>query len=160
MMGQSKEPECLVTQKRVLDGPYMDMGRIVGSERGSISIFTVVISLAMLFAAGLAYDGSQKLGALGSARDIADNAARTCAQGVDEAVLRGGGTPALDPVEASSRAQAYLATTGGATGTASVAGTECTVTVSVVAPTLFFPGMVTATATETSNALFGIEAPV
>ena len=36
MMGQSKEPECLVTQTRVLDGPYMDMGRIAGSERLSL----------------------------------------------------------------------------------------------------------------------------
>ena len=130
------------------------------SERGSISVFTAIIALSMLFAAGLAYDGAQKLGALGAARDIADNAARTCAQAVDTSVLRGSGTPALDAGEASARAQAYLATTGGATGSATVTDTECTVTVSVVAPTLFFPGTVTVMMTETSDALFGIEAPL
>lgn len=132
----------------------------VRSERGSISIFTAIIAVAMLFAAGLAYDGAQKLGALGSARDIADNAARTCAQAVDLEAFRGSSSPALDPIEGSSRAQAYLATTGGATGTALVTDTECTVTVSVVAPTLFFPGTVTVQMTETSDALFGIEAPL
>ena len=159
-MRRQKEPECLVTQFVPPTAPYRGMGRIPRCERGSISIFTVIISLAMLFAAGLAYDGSQKLGALGAARDTADNAARTCAQGVDEAALRGGASPALDPAAAASRAQAYLATTGGASGTAVIAGTECTVTVQVNAPTLFFPGAVVVTATETSDALFGIEAPL
>ena len=159
-MRRLKEPECLVTQIWVHDDPLPCMGRIARCERGSISIFTVIVSLAMLFAAGLAYDGSQKLGALGAARDIADNAARTCAQGVDQGALRGSATPALDPAEATARAQAYLATTGGATGTAAVAATECTVTVTVTAPTLFFPGTVVVMATETSDALFGIEAPL
>lgn len=128
-------------------------------ERGSISIFTVVIAIAMLAAAGLAYDGSQKLGALSAARDIADNAARTCAQGIDEAALRGTASPALDPVLASARAQAYLATTGGATGSAVVTDTSCTVTVSLDVPSVFLPMGGPVSATESADALFGIEAP-
>ena len=135
-------------------------GADMSSERGSITLFTVVISLAMLAAAGLAYDGSQKLGALGAARDIADNAARSCAQGIDEAALRGTASPALDPALASTRAQQYLATTPGATGTAVVTDTTCTVTVSVTYSAIFLPGSGVVTATETSDALFGIEDPL
>lgn len=139
----------------------MEVERVaVCSDRGSISIFTAVIAIAMLAGAGLAYDGSQKLGGLAAARDIADNAARSCAQGTDEASIREGGSPVLDPGLATARAQAYLAATGGATGTASVAGTQCTVTVTVTVPTLFLPGPYVVTATETSDAQFGIEEPL
>ena len=132
----------------------------MSDDRGSITLFAVVITISMLAAAGLAYDGSQKLGALGAARDIADNAARTCAQGVDEAALRGTASPALDPALATARAQAYLATLPGASGTAVVTDTTCSVTVSVTYSPVFLAGSSVVTVTETSDALFGIEEPL
>ena len=128
-------------------------------DRGSISIFTAIIAIAILAAAGLAYDGSQKLGGLATARDLADNAARACAQGVVEADLRELGTPTLDPGTAAGLAGSYLALVGSPAATVAVADTECTVTVTVSVSTVFLPGPYTVTATESADALFGIEDP-
>ena len=100
------------------------------SERGAISIFTAIIAVAILAAAGLAYDGSQKLGGLSAARDVADNAARACAQGVATGDLREVGTPTLDTAMAIGLADAYLAQVDNVAGRNIIVGdTDCTVTV-------------------------------
>lgn len=126
-------------------------------ERGSVSIFVAVLGLSFLMAAGLAIDGSRKLGGLSEARDLADNAARSCAQGVDEIAFRATGVPVLEPGDATARATAYLGSTGNS-GTVTIAGTQCTVRVDLVVPTRFLPGPYNVSATETADALFGVEA--
>lgn len=126
------------------------------SDNGSVSIFVAVLGVAFLMAAGLALDGGRKLGGLSEARNLADNAARSCAQGVDDLAFRNTNTPLLDPDLASGRAASYLASVG-RTGAVSVDGTECTVTVSLSIPTRFLPGPFVVTATETATALAGVE---
>ena len=78
------------------------------NERGSASILVAALGLALLMATGLAVDGGRKLGALSEARNVADNAARAGAQMVDANEYRSTGVPALDPVAASQRANAFL----------------------------------------------------
>ena len=128
----------------------------VRDDRGSVTIFIAVLGLAFLMAAGLAIDGARKLGGLSEARDLADNAARSCAQGVDPVAFRSSGVPNLDPTNATGRASAYLASTGN-TGVTTVAGTECTVTVTLTIQTRFLPGPYVVSATESAQALFGVE---
>ena len=125
------------------------------SEQGSVTIFVAVLGLSFLMAAGLAIDGARKLGGLSEARDLADNAARTCAQGVDLVAFRATGIPNLNPVDAPGRADMYLATTGN-TGTVSIRGTECTVTVTLSISTRFLPGPYVVSATESAQALVGV----
>ena len=125
------------------------------SERASVTIFVAVLGLSFLMAAGLAIDGARKLGGLSEARDLADNAARTCAQGVDPVAFRASGIPNLNPVDATSRSDAYLASTGN-TGAVSISGTECTVTVTLTISTRFLPGPYVVSATESAQALAGV----
>lgn len=125
-------------------------------DEGSVTIFIAVLGVAFLMAAGLALDGARKLGGLSEARDLADNAARTCSQAVDDVAFRATGIPTLDAAAATTRASAYLASTGNA-GTVTVAGTQCTVTVTLTISTRFLPGPYVVTATESAQALAGVE---
>lgn len=126
------------------------------SDRGSVTVFVAVLGLSFLMAAGLVIDGARKLGGLSEARDLADNAARTCAQGVDLVAFRATGIPTLNTADAAGRADAYLASTGN-TGAVSISGTECTVTVTLTVPTRFLPGPYVVSATESAQALAGVE---
>jgi Flp pilus assembly protein TadG len=126
------------------------------TDRGSVTVFIAVLAVAFLAAAGLAVDGGRKLGGLSEARDLADNAARTCAQAVDAAAYRSTGVPSLDESEATGRADAYLADTGHG-GSVSVDDTTCTVTVTLSVPTRFLPGPYVVSATESAEAVSGIE---
>jgi len=129
------------------------------TEQGSISIFVAVLATGFLMAAGLALDGGRKLGGLSEARDLADNAARTCSQAVDSVAFRDTGTPILDPSEAVARANAYLGSVGHS-GTITVVGPECTVTVALTIPTRFLPGPFNVSATESARALAGVEGAI
>lgn len=124
------------------------------NDRGSITIFVAVLGVAFLMAAGLALDGGRRLGAISEARDLADNAARSCAQAVDEAHLRETGERILLPAEGSARAAAYLGGTRGS-GSATIRdGTVCVVTVRVSVKKTFLPGGAwTVSATEEAEAL-------
>ena len=126
------------------------------SDRGSVTIFVAVLAVSFLMAAGLAIDGARKLGGLSEARDLADNAARTCAQGVDPLALRATGIPTLSGPDAAERANAYLASTGHS-GAVSVDGTECIVTVTLAVKTRFLPGPFVVAATESAKALTGVK---
>ena len=134
----------------------MNARRFLISEEGSVSIFIAVLGFAFILAAGLAIDGGRKLGGLSEARELADNAARGCAQGVDQAIYRDTGTPTLDPTNANSRAASYLAATGN-TGTVTISDTTCTVTVTLSIPTRFLPGPFAVSATESADAVSGTE---
>ena len=135
----------------------MSVRRLLRSEEGSVSIFIAVLGFAFILAAGLAIDGGRKLGGLSEARELADNAARACAQGVDQATYRDTGTPTLDPADATSRADSYLAATGNS-GAFTISDTTCTVTVNLSIPTRLLPGPFAVSATEFANAVSGTEA--
>lgn len=108
-------------------------------DQGSVTMFIAVLAVGFIAAAGLAYDGAQRLGGLSESRDLAANAARACAQGADTAGVRAQGTGVLDPTLATQRANEYLSSLGH-TGSISVAYDECTVTVALSVPTRFLPG--------------------
>jgi hypothetical protein len=128
-------------------------------DRGSVTIFVAVLAVGFLAAAGLAYDGSQKLGGLAQARDLADNAARACAQGVDAEATLASGAAVLDPADAAARARAYLAEVGISPVSVSVGTAGCAVTVVLSVPTRFLPGPFEVSATESADVLYGVEVP-
>jgi Flp pilus assembly protein TadG len=134
----------------------MSVRRLLSSEEGSVSIFVAVLGFAFILAAGLALDGGRKLGGLSEARELADNAARACAQGVDQPIYRDTGIPTLDPADATNRADSYLTATGN-TGTVTINDTTCTVTVTLSIPTRLLPGPFAVSATESANAVSGVE---
>lgn len=82
------------------------------SEEGSVTVFVVGLTLALLMVAGLVHDGGRVLAARRQAHDLADNAARAAAQAVDIDAMRSGAPVALDPLAAQAAAEDYLAITG------------------------------------------------
>lgn len=82
------------------------------NDRGSVTVFVVVFTVALLMVAGLVVDGGYTLAAHRRAFNEAEAAARAGAQAIDMDVLRSTGTVQLDPDAARDRAEAYLATTG------------------------------------------------
>jgi hypothetical protein len=95
-------------------------------DRGSITAFVVVITMAVMACAGLAVDGARVVGAKVDAADHAENAARAGAQ--ELTALRGDGPPHLDPVRARLAAESYLAAQG-VMGEVTVTADRITVTV-------------------------------
>src|SRR5450755_3943975 len=65
-------------------------------EQGQITVFVVVIMVALLAVAGLVYDGGRALAAKTTAIDIAQEAARAGAQQVNLASFRASGQVMLD----------------------------------------------------------------
>jgi Flp pilus assembly protein TadG len=125
----------------------------LADERGSITGFVAVIATALVMVAGMAYDGGQVIHAHNAARNDAEQAARAGAQQIDITHLRQTSEPRLDPAEAEAAALDYLAQVG-ATGTASVAGADITVTVTRTQPLHILPGQDrTITVTETASAV-------
>lgn len=103
----------------------------VSDERGSATVFVMLFTVALLVAAGLVIDGGHAMAERRKLSNQADQAARVGADALDEADLRNGGTPDVDPDRARAAATAYLSEVGatGATGaTVTVRGGEVTVT--------------------------------
>jgi hypothetical protein len=100
-------------------------------ERGVVTAFVAIMAVGLVTAAGLVYDGGQILNRYRQAGDLAAQAARAAAQGVDRTSLQAG-EPLVDISEASQRADSFLADAGypGA-GTVTVDGDEVTVTVTL-----------------------------
>jgi hypothetical protein len=130
------------------------------SDRGSVTIFVAVLAAGFIAAAGLAYDGAQKLGAVAEARDLADNAARACAQEIDDEATVSTGQVRLAGGDAQARARAYLAGFGLSPALVSVTDDVCEVTVNLTVSTRLLPGGPwEVSATERAQALYGVEAP-
>jgi hypothetical protein len=98
-------------------------------ESGAVTVFALVVSMAMIVAAGLVLDGGRLLAARREAGDIAGNAARAGAQAVDEHQLRMG-RAVIDPLAGAEAVAGHLAETR-ATGSAAVAADTVSVTVRV-----------------------------
>ncbi len=125
----------------------------LADERGFVSTFVAVITVAMLMAAGLAIDGGRKIAALREATHIADNAARAGAQAIDVDTLRTTGVLLVEPDAATTEADAYLANLGHS-GQIQVSADTVTVTVSITVDAVLLPlADITVTATETAAAV-------
>ena len=111
------------------------LGRQLGDpESGTVTAFVVVFMLALLVMAGLVLDGGLALSAKIQAIDDAQAAARAGAQAIDVPLYRSTGEITLDPAQATSDAEGFLARAG-RTGTVSVIGDQVTVTVTITQPT-------------------------
>lgn len=97
-----------------------------GDDSGHISVFTVVITAALLIVAGLVLDAGLALSAKTRALDVAQSAARAGAQQIDLAAYRTG-TLRLNQNAAAAAARGWLATAG-MTGEVTVTGTSVSVT--------------------------------
>ena len=83
-------------------------------EEGSVSLFLVVLLLAVFAVFGLVVDGGARLDGQRRATDQAEQAARAAAQAVNPTSLRTGATT-LDPTAARTAAARYLAAAGNVT---------------------------------------------
>jgi hypothetical protein len=100
-------------------------------DGGQITVFVVVMTVALILVAGLVLDGGLTLAARERAVDEAQQAARAGAQAINLAVYRQNGTLVLDPAQAVADARSYLAATG-YQGSVQVTGNLVTVQVTVV----------------------------
>lgn len=103
-------------------------------ESGMVTAFVVIFTLALIVMAGLVLDGGLALSAKVQAIDDAQAAARAGAQAIDIPIYRSTGQITLDPTQATSDAQRYLADAGH-TGTVAVNGEQVIVTVTISQPT-------------------------
>jgi Flp pilus assembly protein TadG len=100
-------------------------------DRGSISLYFAIITIAALVMAGLVIDGGAALSTRERAADLATQAARAGAGALTPTSLRGLPTGLqADPAAATRAAEAIL-TDGGATGQVTVSGATVTVTADV-----------------------------
>jgi hypothetical protein len=81
-------------------------------ERGSLSLFFVVVVTASFVMIGLAVDGGHKAQATQRAVAIADEAARAGGNALDAAAASQSGAAQVDPTAAIAAAQAYLSAAG------------------------------------------------
>ena len=132
----------------------------LGADRGSISLYFAIITMAALVMAGLVLDGGAALAAREKAADLATQAARSGADALTPASLRGGepGQPQADP-GAARQAVTSLLDAAGAHGTVTVSGHTVTVTVTVPRHTVILSAIgvddISQTASASATALFG-----
>ena len=128
-------------------------------ERGVLSIFGAVAATALVFVAGLAYDGGQYINTYVEANNLAESAARAGAQAADPSDLLTGRT-AIDPAAAQARVAEFLANArhSGA-GRATVSGARVTVTVTLTQSAHILPvGPRNISATASATTARGVEA--
>lgn len=99
-------------------------------DTGSVTLFMVVIAVALLACVGLVVDGTGRVRALQSADSAAQEAARAAGQAIAPANLVEGPTLQVDTAAAARAARSYLSTAG-VRGTVVVTGQ--TIRVSTVA---------------------------
>ena len=105
-------------------------------ERGSVSVYVVIIAASLMLMAGLCVEGGRVLNARATMADQAEQAARVGVQQLSMERLRGSGVAATDPSAASSAARSYLARTGDAqTSTVKASSDRVSVTVERDVPT-------------------------
>ena len=100
-------------------------------DRGSASVFVVGMIVVLFALAGLVADGGRALNARIEIADDAEQAARSGADQVDDASLRGGGSPRIDPGAAQTAATAFLSARGYDASRMTVTANAASVTVVV-----------------------------
>ncbi|AYD91003.1 pilus assembly protein [Actinomyces sp. 2119] len=99
-------------------------------QRGSLSVFVVVIAAVLLLLAGLCIEGGRVLNARATLTDQAEQAARSGAQQLADGGVRQGDAVVLDTQAAGLAARSYLA------GVGLSGGSEVTVGASTVSVTV------------------------
>jgi Flp pilus assembly protein TadG len=107
-----------------------------GDDRGSISLFVVVIVLGLMLMIGLVVDGGGKIRAIQRADSVAAEAARSGTQAIQAGTAIRGNGAQPDPAQAQQAAQTYL-TAAGVPGTTTVSGNTLTVTTTITVDTIF-----------------------
>jgi Flp pilus assembly protein TadG len=130
------------------------------ADEGSVAVFVVLITTALLAAAGLVIDGGNLLAARQQADSVAEQAARAGADALARESIRTAGPVRVDPAAANAAVERYLATTG-YSGETVVAGDTVTVTVQVTQPTAILSAVgietMHASATASARGLTGID---
>jgi Flp pilus assembly protein TadG len=98
-------------------------------DEGAVSVFVIVVVVALIAAIGLVVDGGGKIRALERADEAAREAARTGSQMLDVPAAVRGERVDLDPGAAGRAARTYL-DAAGVEGTVSVSVSRALVTVS------------------------------
>jgi Flp pilus assembly protein TadG len=106
-------------------------------DEGAVSLFVIVVAVALIAAIGLVVDGGGKIRALERADEAAREAARAGSQMLDVPAAVRGGRVGVDPGAAGRAARAYLEAAG-VEGTVSVSGAVVTVSTRVVYRPVFF----------------------
>lgn len=105
-------------------------------ERGSLSLFFVVVVISMLAAVGLVVDGSRQVSAQRHAEAAAEDAARAGGQAISSSALTGQSELSVDTGRAAAAARGNLSAAG-VDGDVSVNGTTLTVTTTTHQSTIF-----------------------
>jgi hypothetical protein len=100
-------------------------------DEGAVSLFVVVVVVALLAAIGLVVDGGGKIRALERADEAAREAARAGSQMLEIPAAVRGERVDIDPGAAGRAARAYLKAAG-VEGSVSVSGAQVTVSTRVV----------------------------
>jgi hypothetical protein len=98
-----------------------------GGDRGSVTGYTVIVTIAAVVFAGLVLDAGMAVATKVQAISTAQSAARAGARELDLEHLRGTGVIRVDPVQAQASAQDWLARAGWS-GSVIVTGDQVTVT--------------------------------
>jgi Flp pilus assembly protein TadG len=133
--------------------------RACGTDRGSVSLYFAIVTIAALVMAGLVLDGGAALATRERAADLATQAARAGADALTPSSLRDLPTDLVaDPASATRAADAVLAD-GGATGQVAVSGDTVTVTAHVPRRTVILSAVgltdISQTATASATAIVG-----
>ncbi|MCK5891702.1 pilus assembly protein TadG-related protein [Aeromicrobium sp.] len=123
-------------------------------ERGAAALFIVLMTVAMLAAAGLVIDGGAALGDRRTLTNQAEQAARIGADALNQDSLRDGGRPTVDPARARAAADAYLRSVGAPPASITITGGRVTVTLTGRTSTniLSLAGLTSITVTGTGTA--------
>ena len=97
-----------------------------GGEQGTVTVFVVSMTTALLLVAGLVFDGGRMIAARREADAVAAAAARAGAQGLDEAGVRQTDGAPLNASDVARRVERYLGRTN-YSGVARVSGDTVTV---------------------------------
>lgn len=140
----------------------MDKNRY--NDQGTVTLFVIVLFVALLAAIGLVIDGDAKIRAAREASAVAEEAARAGAGHIDvDRAYAHGSHFTIDPNTAASAARTYLALTG-RTGTVEAASSRqirVTVTISKRTTLLALIGITEVHVTKTASARLvpGIDQP-
>ena len=118
-----------------------------------MTAFVVIMTVALIFVAGLVFDGGMTLASRREAANDAEAAAQRPAQALDVDAYRNTSAVSLDPVEAKRHAESYLVAIG-REGRVDVNGDTVDVTVTITRrlAILGIAGMDTATVTASGTA--------
>ena len=130
-------------------------------ERGSVSLYVVVIFLAVFSAAGIVIDGGYAIAARQKAANVAEQAARAGADVLSKNSLRSGGPVSVTPELARAAAEKYLKDSNmSGTVDPNAGGGVVTVTVQIAQPTtilsVFGINTITVTGRATARTVRGI----